>query len=164
MADEKLVEEETEEFPRSVQFTFEDDLKQERQYLFSLTKSKIPAKFQSAYKEITGCNVNWKDIPLNLRNSLLTSEPLSGQEFIELPRNFGIAYLAFRKPSDDVILDKIEKRIVSYEEKYGMSSSDFYNKYHDSEAIFDGSQEQTLDFLMWLSIYEEYSELGNVSR
>ena len=124
----------------------------------------IPLKFQSAYKEITGRNVNWNDIPLNLRRSFLTSKPLSGQEFIELPRNFGIAYLAFRKPSDDVILDKIKKRIVSYEEKYGISSSDFYNKYHNSEAIFDGSQGRTLDFLMWLSNYEEYSELENVSR
>ncbi|MBM3235797.1 hypothetical protein FJZ31_05815 [Candidatus Poribacteria bacterium] len=121
-------------------------------------------KFQSAYKTITGHNIDWNDISENLRNSFFTGKPLSGQEFIELPRNLGAAYLIARKLPDNVILDKIKKQLVFYEDKYHISSKEFYCKYHNSESIFDGPQEQVLDFLTWQSYYEEYLELKNVIR
>ncbi len=121
----------------------------------------IPLKFQSAYKEITGRNVNWKDIPLNLQNSFLTYRPLSAQEVAKLPLDIRVAYLVEHKPSDDVIWKKIKKRLDSYEYKYGMSSKKFYHKYHNSEAMFDGTQEQVHDFLLWHGDYKRYLELKN---
>jgi len=129
-------------------------------------KKKVPSfdKFQSAYKEVTGHNVNWNDIPESLKKSFLNSRPLSGLEFIKLPKDFGVAYLVAHKIPNDVLLDKIKEQLAFYEHKYGISSEDFYRKYHNSEAIFDGSQEQVLDFLLWESDYERYLELTNGSR
>ena len=122
-------------------------------------------KFQFVYKSIAGHNIDWNDIPESLRNSFFADKPLSGQEFIELPRNLGAAYLIARKPPDNVILDKIKEQLVFYEDRYGISSEEFYRKYHNSEDIFDGPQEQVLDFLTWESYYEEYLELSkNVTR
>jgi hypothetical protein len=57
----------------------------------------------------------------------------------------------------------IKERLAFYERKYRISTEDFYRKYHNSEAIFDGSQEQVLDFLLWESDYERYLELTNGS-
>ena len=131
-----------------------------------LDKKREPSfdKFQSAYKEVTGHNINWNDIPESLQKSFLDSRPLSGLEFIKLPKDFGVAYLVAHKAPDDVILEEIKKKLAFYERKYGISSENFYRKYHNSEAIFDGSQEQVLDFLLWEGDYERYLELKNGIR
>lgn len=142
-----------------------DDANKTTNYPISGSKKGPPFdKFQAAYKEVTGYNINWEDIPESLKKSFLNSKPLSGKEFIKLPKDFGVAYLVAHKKPDDVILDEIEKQLTFYERKYGISSEDFYRKYHNSEAIFDGSQEQVLDFVLWEGDYEHYLELKNGSR
>jgi hypothetical protein len=118
-------------------------------------------EFQSVYKEITGYDINWEDIPKNLQNSLCTSQPLSAKEYIKLPQDIRIAYLASHKSPDGVILDKIKKRLADYENKYGISSEDFYRKYHNSEELYEGSPEQVCDFLLWHGDYRRYMELNN---
>ena len=128
---------------------------------FGAKKGPPFEKFQSTYKEVTGHNINWNDLPESLKKSFLNSKPLSAKEFIKLPTDFGVAYLVAHKAPDDVILDEIKKKLTFYENKYGISSEDFYRKYHNSEAIFDGSQEQVLDFLLWEGDYERYLELKN---
>lgn len=120
----------------------------------------VKNKFHSAYRGITEEDI--KDIPPSLQKYFRTSQPLSGNDFIKLSKNLGIAYLISRKPSDDIILDKIKKRLDSYEAKYNMSSKEFYQKYYNSEAICDGETEQTIDFLKWQSCYEEY--LGKTEK
>jgi hypothetical protein len=92
------------------------------------------------------------------------SSQLNTQEVAKLPLNIRIAYLVANKPSDDEILDKIKKQLTFYEGKYDISSEEIYRKYHNSEAIFDGSHEQVLDFLIWESKYERYLELKNGDR
>jgi hypothetical protein len=121
-------------------------------------------KFQSIYKEITGDNINWADLPENLREVFLNSSGLNAQEVAKLPKNIRIAYLISQKPPDNVILDKIKKRLTFYEDKYGTSSENFYRKHHNSETIFDGDREQVRDFLLWHDDYERYLELKNAIR
>jgi hypothetical protein len=121
-------------------------------------------QFQSIYRKITGESVDWEDIPENLQKVFLNSKPLSGQEFIELPKSFGAAYFVMCQPSNSVMLEKIKEKLKFFESKYGITSEEFYRKYHNSEAIFDGDGEQVIDFLTWEGNYEEYLELKNASR
>ena len=163
MADEKLVDEAIENLTETVKVIYKKD-NYKIVYTNAITTTvEAFDKFRSVYEELTGDSVHWKDIPKSLQRSFLTSKPLSGQAFIKLPKTFGAAYFIARKPPDNVILNKIKKRLASYEDKYGISSEEFYRKYHNSESVFDGNQEQVLDFLMWQSYYEEYLELENVS-
>jgi len=121
-------------------------------------------KFQSIYKEITGDNINWGDLSENLREVFLNSSGLNAQEVAKLPKNIRVAYLISHKPPDNVILDTIKKRLTSYEDKYGISSENFYRKHHNSETMFDGDREQVRDFLLWHDDYERYLELKNAIR
>ena len=118
-------------------------------------------KFQSIYKEITGDNINWEEIPENLREIFLNSSQLNAQEVAKLPFNIRVAYLIANKPPDNVILEKIKKQLTFYEGKYGMSSEDFYRKYHNSESLYEGSPEQVQNFLLWHGDYRIYLELKN---
>ncbi|MBM3239186.1 hypothetical protein FJZ31_23070 [Candidatus Poribacteria bacterium] len=125
---------------------------------------KIYKQFQTAYKELTGNSIDWRDIPENLQNSLRTFQPLSVKEFIKLPQNIRMAYFASHKSPDNVVLNKIKKRLAFYENKYGITSEDFYRKYHNSESLYEGSPEQVCDFLLWHGDYRRYLELKNAIR
>ena len=63
-------------------------------------------KFQSIYKEIADDNINWEEIPENLREVFLNSSQLNAQEVAKLPFNIRVAYLIANKPPDNVILEK----------------------------------------------------------
>ncbi len=156
-----------EKTPKTVEFIYQesmdDAIETTSELNFGAKKGPPFDKFQSAYKEVTGHNINWENTPESLKKSFLDSRPLSAKEFIKLPKDFGVAYLVAHKVPDDVLLDEIKKQLAFYERKYGISSEDFYHKYHNSEAIFDGSQEQVLDFLMWHGDYRIYLELKNGS-
>ena len=121
-------------------------------------------KFQSIYKEITGGSIDWEDIPESLREVFLNSKHLNAREITKLPFNVRVAYLVANKPPDSVILEKIKKQLTFYESKYGISSEEFYRKYHNSESMYEGSNEQLLDFLLWHSDYRRYLELKNAIR
>jgi hypothetical protein len=127
----------------------------------AFVNTEIYKQFQTAYKELTGNSIDWRDIPENLRNSLRTSQPLNVKEFVKLPKDVRIAYLASHKSPDGIALNKIKKRLTSYESKYGISSEDFYRKYHKSEKLYEGSPEQVCDFLLWHGDYRRYQELKN---
>ena len=121
-------------------------------------------KFQSIYKEITGESIDWEDIPGNLREVLLNSSGLNAREIAKLPFNVRVAYLVANKPPDSVILEKVKKQLTFYESKYGISSEEFYRKYHNSESMYEGSNERALDFLSWHGEYTRYLELKNGNR
>ena len=129
-----------------------------------LANTEIYKQFQTAYKELTGNSIDWRNIPENLQNSLCTSQPLSVKEFVKFPQDVRIAYLASHKSPDNVALNKIKKRLTSYESKYGISSEYFYRKYHNSEELYEGSPEQVCDFLLWHGDYRRYLELKNAIR
>jgi hypothetical protein len=145
-------------------FTVMADEKNNQNAMISLFPSNLEVidKFQSAYEELTGKSIKWKDIPKNLLNSFsCTSKPLSAKELVELPKNIRVAYLVSRKPPNNAILDKIKKRLVFYENKYGIPSEVFYRKHHNSESLYKGSPEQVNDFLLWHGDYRRYLELEN---
>ncbi len=121
-------------------------------------------KFRSAYKEITEKDIKVEEIPPSLQKCFRTSQSLSGKEFIKLPENVRTAYFMSQKSPDNVIWDKIKKRLSSYENKYEMSSEEFYCKHHNSESLYKGSPEQVDDFLLWHSDYRRYLELKDVIR
>jgi len=142
--------------------TIYDNIAVNRRSVFANTE--IYKKFQTAYKELTGSSIDWRNIPENLWKSLSTSQPLSVKEFINLPSNIRIAYFASHKSPDNVVLNKIKKRLVSYENKYGFTSENFYRKYHNSESLYEGTPEQVCDFLLWHGDYRRYLELKNAIR
>lgn len=59
----------------------------------------------------------------------------------------------------DIIEDlhALDIRLLTYEKKYGLHSSDFYMLYQQG-ALDDGELEETVDFTRWAGLYEIQQE------
>jgi len=62
------------------------------------------------------------------------------------------------KPHDLVIdMERLERRLPVYEEKYGVPSEDFYAALNDGKlGEFDDYDETRTDFSRWKGIYEAW--------
>lgn len=85
---------------------------------------------------------------------------LSAREFVSLKREVGIAYLASHRISDEELLEDTKIKLVRLEQKYGMASQDFYERWkRNTEKFLSGGPEEVDDFFSWSVYYKKYLQL-----
>jgi len=107
-------------------------------------------KFRTAYKKITGQNIDGKDVSKSIRKAFQEKKSLSAIEFAKLPHEEAAAYLeAHRLPPDEAYL-RLQSKLREFEEIYGMSSRIFMDKWTNRELS------EKHDFFVWAGYYKTY--------
>jgi hypothetical protein len=110
-------------------------------------------KYRKVYEEVTGHNIDLKDIPNSLRDVLTSSSPLSSKDFASLTLNEAMAYVVAHRLSEDEAIKRREKDLQAFENQYGMPSAIFMEKWENLQL------EEEYDFFVWAGAYRRYLQL-----